>query len=109
MKMKRIVPIICISAAAALAACGSKQQDPEVMGQQMLNEARTLLSQGNTDAARDTIMSLRQRYPLAVQARRQAILTLDSIELQAARNEGDSLKTEFYIRKIEFDKENNSK
>ncbi len=107
--MKRIIPIICIGAVATLASCGPNQQDPEVMGQQMLNEARTLLSQGNTDAARDTIMSLRQRYPLAIQVRRQAILTLDSIELQAARNEGDSLKIEFYTRKIEFDKENNNK
>lgn len=67
----------------------------------MLNEARQLYSEGRYAAARDTILSLRKNYPTALEARRQAILLMDSIELQLA--EGDSLKQEFFRRKLEHD------
>ena len=72
-------------------------------GQQMLSEARQLYADGNYSAARDTILSLRKRFPTALDARRQAILLMDSIELQLA--EGDSLKTEFFRRKLMHDME----
>ncbi|MCD7721880.1 MAG: hypothetical protein LUI09_06580 [Prevotellaceae bacterium] len=100
--MKKTTIISLMLCGLALAAC-HKPTDEE-MGAKMLQQARELLQQGNTTAARDTIMSLRQRYPRAVEARLQAILTLDSIELLDAINEQDSLKTEFYKRKIEDDK-----
>lgn len=87
----------------ALVSCGGSQPDPEQQGQQMLTEVRTLYAQGNYSAARDSIMSLRQHYPTALKARRQAILLLDSVELQLAQ--GDSLKTEFYRRKLLHDKQ----
>ena len=82
-------------------SCCSHQPDPEQQGQQMLTEARTLYTQGNYAAARDSILSLRQNYPKALKARRQAILLLDSVELQLAQ--GDSLKSEFYCRKLLHD------
>jgi len=72
----------------------------------MLAEARSLLTQGNASAARDTVLSLRKRFPRAIEARRQAILTLDSIELFAAQQQEDTLKIEFYKRKLEYDKGN---
>lgn len=52
----------------------------------MLGQARELLAQKQYDAARDTIYSLRRLYPSALNARRAAILTLDSIELMATRD-----------------------
>lgn len=85
----------------ALVACGGHQSDPEQQGLQMLTEARTLYAQGNYTVARDSILSLRQHYPTALKARRQAILLLDSVELQLA--EGDSLKQEFFRRKLLHD------
>lgn len=72
----------------------------------MLEQARTLMKEGNNAAARDTILSLRKRFPRAIEARRQAILTLDSVELADATLLQDTLKLEFYRRKLQFDKEN---
>ena len=83
-----------------LADCADKP-DPEQQGAQMLCEARQLYAETRYDAARDTILSLRRRFPMALDARRQAILLMDSIELQLA--EGDSLKQEFFRRKLSFD------
>ena len=84
----------------SLAACTSKP-DPEEQGALMLREARSLYASGQLSAARDTILSLRQRFPMAIEARKSAILLLDSIELQDAA--GDTLKEEFYRRKLAFD------
>ncbi|MCD8301715.1 MAG: hypothetical protein LUC44_01700 [Prevotellaceae bacterium] len=95
--------IICLFALSlCVVACTHKPTDEE-QGAKMLSLARELLQKGNTSAARDTIMSLRQRFPRAVDARRQAILTLDSVELLDAQREQDTLKIEFFERKIETD------
>lgn len=89
-----------------LAACREKPAPTdEEQGAALLLQARQLLAGGQPQAARDTILSLRTRFPRALEARKQAILTLDSAELALARQEGDSLKTEFYLRKIQFDKQ----
>ncbi|MBQ0021185.1 MAG: hypothetical protein KBT39_11785 [Bacteroidales bacterium] len=61
-----------------------------VNGQRVLAQARSLCQSGRLDEARDSIMSLRTNYPYAIDARRQAILLLDSVELFAAT---DSLAT----------------
>lgn len=88
----------------ALASC-REQPAPtdEEQGAALLQQARELLAEGQAQAARDTILSLRTRFPRALEARKQAILTLDSAELALACQEGDSLKAEFYRRKILFD------
>ncbi len=99
--MKKIS--ILLLAGLAFVACTKHQPTEEELGMEMLNEARQLLSEGNTSAARDTIMSLRKRYPRAIDARRQAILTLDSVDFVDAQAEGDTLKIEFYRRKMKVD------
>ena len=90
-----LVPLMLLSCA--------KPASEEEQGQQMLREARELYADGQYGAARDTILSLRQRFPKAFEARTEAILLMDSIELKDA--EGDTLKQEFYRRKLSFDKE----
>ena len=82
-------------------ACNHQPSDEE-MGQRMLSAARNAYIEHDYAAARDTILSLRKRYPLALETRRQAILLMDSIELLDAQ--GDSLKVEFFRRKLEHDK-----
>ena len=67
----------------------------------MLDEARQLYVSGQYATARDTILSLRKRFPTALEARKAAILLKDSAEIQLA--EGDTLKQEFYRRKLEHD------
>lgn len=96
MRKTLLIPILI------LCAC-KPQPSAEDMGQKMLQEARTAYAQGDYAAARDTILSLRKRYPTAFEARRQAILLMDSVELMDAQ--GDTLKTEFYQRKLKFDTE----
>lgn len=83
-------------------ACGKSLSDEE-QGQQMLREARQAYSRKDYAAARDTILSMRQRFPKALAARREAILLLDSVELMDAQD--DSLKAEFFRRKLEHDVE----
>lgn len=95
-----------------LVACSGPSEDE--IGAGMVTEARALMHQQKYDAARDTIMSLRQNHPTAIEARKEAILLLDSVELLAAIDSlaacpvaEDSarlaLKCEFYTRKIDFD------
>ncbi len=97
-----IIPLLA-ALSLALVSCGHKTTDEEA-GAAMLNQARQHLREGNSQAARDTILSLRKRYPRAAEARRAAILTLDSVELYDAMQAQDSLKTEFFLRKIKADK-----
>ena len=96
-----LLSVLCVG----LWSCGPQPLTEEEQGAAMLNEARQLLQDGKATQARDTILSLRRRFPLAIEARRQAILTLDSVELQIALEQGDSLKTEFYRRKLLHDNE----
>lgn len=104
--MKRSYPIIIMVGIFVFGACNQENKNQDKEGMQMLSEARALLQQGKIDAARDTILSLRKKYPFAVEARRQAILTMDSIELQGAKDSAIDLKIEFYTRKLELDKTN---
>ena len=79
----------------------------------MLSEARAALQAKDYNAARDTIMSLRKRFPTAIEARKQGILLLDSVELFAAedslakadRGEWERLdvKAKFFRRKLQED------
>lgn len=52
----------------------------------MLMQARMLMESKEFSAARDTIFQLRERHPRALETRRAAIVTLDSIELMATRD-----------------------
>ena len=91
-----------------LSACASNE---EREAQQMLQQARSALRHRLYSEARDSILSLRKKHPTAINARKQGILLLDSIELQAAAdsltkaegNEWERLdvKRKFYERKLQ--------
>lgn len=93
-----------------LSACASNE---EREAQQMLQQARSALRHRLYSEARDSILSLRKKHPTAINARKQGILLLDSIELQAATdsltkaegNEWERLdvKRKFYERKLQED------
>ena len=95
-----------------LSACASNE---EREAQQMLQQARSALRHRLYSEARDSILSLRKKHPTAINARKQGILLLDSIELQAAAdsltkaegNEWERLdvKRKFYERKLQEDQE----
>lgn len=93
-----------------LSACASNE---EREAQQMLQQARSALRHRLYSETRDSILSLRKKHPTAINARKQGILLLDSIELQAAAdsltkaegNEWERLdvKRKFYERKLQED------
>lgn len=80
--------IATVLAGFALAAtsCKTTEENHEYVAGLMLGEARQLLAEGRYAAARDTILAMRQQYPLALQTRTEAILTLDSVEMLEARD-----------------------
>ena len=88
-----------------------------------MKNAREQFAAGNFEQARETIVQMREKFPQAITARKQAILLMDSVELEEAREElahTDSLlrtqsvgnadildeackKVEFYGRKLKHD------
>jgi hypothetical protein len=103
--------MILIFAALLLTACTEKTPEERAAG--MLRDARYALHHHLYDEARDTIYSLRRNCPTAIEARRQAILLLDSIEINAAADslklvtgkewERLNVKKQFYERKLQED------
>lgn len=83
--------IIATLCAASCTLFESDQQRQQRIGAEILSSARQALMARNYDEARDSVMSLRKNTPLAFDARKQAILLLDSIELLAARDSLDAL------------------
>jgi len=104
----------------------SVSQSDEAQGQTLLNKSRAQLTAKKYDEAEKMIEKLRKNYPLALTAREEAILLLDSIHLARSSSElmlmdveskkvanVDSLRREledvvmqkkFYMRKLEYDK-----
>ena len=97
--------------AVLLAACA--KETPEERAAAMLKDARYALHHHLYNEARDTIFSLRRNYPTAIEARKQAILLLDSIEMNAAADSlrlvtGEewkrlNVKKQFFERKLQED------
>lgn len=97
--------------ACLLVACS--KETPEERAAAMLREARYALHHHLWCEARDTIFSLRRNCPTAIEARRQAILLLDSIEMNAAADSlrivtGEdwkrlNVKKQFFERKLQED------
>ncbi|MBO7068913.1 MAG: hypothetical protein J6W52_09605 [Bacteroidaceae bacterium] len=95
-----------------LCACGG--DDANQKASFMLSEARFALSCKQYSQARDSILALRQKYPTAIQVRKQAILLLDSIEMAVAADslqyvQGEEwerlhIKQQFFERKLLEDK-----
>ncbi|MBR3513731.1 MAG: hypothetical protein IKO12_04845 [Bacteroidaceae bacterium] len=102
--MKRLTThsslLLLVAVAAMLSACKETLESQEAQAHAMLMQARMLMADSHFDAARDTIYSMRQRHPRALETRRAAIVTLDSIELMATR---DSL--EQFERQLEAARE----
>ena len=84
--MKQTVLLLFI-----LMLCGCVSGPSEA--EQYLEKSRNAMALRRYDVARDTIYALRHRFPEAIAERRQAILLLDSIELQAANDSLDALRT----------------
>lgn len=105
---KYLLPLLTF---ALLASC--TEQKPEERAANMLKEARYALHHHLYNEARDTILSLRRNCPTAIEARRQAILLLDSIEMFAAADslrivtgkewERLDVKRQFFERKLQED------
>ncbi len=83
--MKQTVLLIFL-----LMLCGCISGPSEA--EQYLEKSRNAMALRRYDVARDTIYALRRRFPEAISERRQAILLLDSIELQAATDSLDALR-----------------
>lgn len=108
--MKSYIPISFLT--LLFIACVEEAVEPKAA--EMLEMSRMYLSERKYDAARDSILSLRNKYPTAIEERAQALLLLDSVEMLAAQDsmknaQGEewkrlSVKAEFFKRKIEVDK-----
>lgn len=110
-----------------LASCSSKgdpkmsrqRQEQEARAQTCLATARAQMRQGQAAKAKNTVISLREQCPMALTARAEGILLMDSIEMALTQQElrelsqADSVKAEevaalqarlaFYKRKLEHD------
>lgn len=78
--------IVILLASAFVWSCKTEKDMAEESASLMLDEARELLAQKQYIAARDTIFSLRRQHPTALEVRRAAIVTLDSVELMETRD-----------------------
>jgi len=82
--MMRKHTILTLAASLMLAACGNPEKE---QAEQLLNEARNYYEQGDLDAARLTIDSLRKAYPNIVEVRKQALTLHQDVELKKAEIE----------------------
>ena len=133
--MKTLFAITLAALSISLCSCSSdkkseyseKREQAEKEGQICLKEARSALSNKKYNDARTSIEKMRKDFPLALNAREEGILLLDSVNLFEAENQikivnqqlrdnnsnQDSLqiefddlfqKSKFYKRKLEHDK-----
>lgn len=71
--------------AGVLMSCKAERDRGLDAAATLLDDARAALAHERYDEARSAIMQLRRDYPAAIDVRREAILTLDSVELLEAR------------------------
>ena len=74
-----LLPIIVCS------CMGQEDKEEEYAGR-MLDAARTLMTEGNYVAAKDSILAMRETFPTAFKGRATGIIVMDSIELLAAQD-----------------------
>jgi hypothetical protein len=109
--------------ALLLVGCGNaltEREKAELGGAQLINQAREAFVGSDYTTAVVLIDSIRDSYPLALNAREEGILLKDSVLLEQAREElrnakdiaGDSIdmeelhmKVTFYERKLQHDLE----
>lgn len=101
--------LMCVICMAATTSCQSNdprskaRRSDEAHASELLIQARQALSAHDIPQARKLVQDIRHNYPLAISVRRQAILFVDSIDIENARQEGDSEKLKFYMRKLKYD------
>lgn len=78
--------ITCVVVVLFATSCQQGKDNPEQAALPLLNAARTEMIKKNYQAARDSIIRLRQSFPTAFQSRMAALLLMDSIELSAAKD-----------------------
>ena len=74
-----LLPVIVCS-------CMGQEDKGEVHAGRMLDAARTLMTEGNYVAAKESILAMREKFPTAFKARATGIIVMDSIELLAAQD-----------------------
>ena len=105
-KIRYILYGLLLFGGLSLGSCNRHEEVDHVEeGFAMLAQARELMAGGQPEAARDTSLSMRKLHPTAIAVRKQALLTLDSCELAMAQAAGDSLKAEFFVRKLQHDQQ----
>ena len=121
--MGKIKYILLACSFLVIGCTGEQKTEREIAeekGAELLQQARTALNNAEFQKAIELIDSIRSAYPLAMEVREQGILLKDSIHLEEAREElrqghenglkGEQLeeaqrKIEFFIRKLQHDKE----
>lgn len=71
---------------AVICACNHQKTNVEEEASRMLDSARQLMYTQNYDAAKDTVLSMRKRFPGAFNARTEGIIVMDSISLLEAQD-----------------------
>ena len=84
--------------ALLLLFCSCSSDNTNEKAARMLSDARVALRYNHYDEARDSILALRQKYPTAIEVRKQAILLLDSIEMTAAADSMQNAQGEEWER-----------
>lgn len=82
LQMKKI--LIFIVAGLLMAGCGNSEKK---QAEALLQEARTQFLEGQIDAARATLDSLRKTFPTVIEARKGTLRLHQEIELKAAQDE----------------------
>lgn len=86
--MRHLICTLLFMATLVLSGCFEKRSE----AYDYLDKARNAMALRRYDVARDTIFAMRRRFPEAIDARRQGILVLDSVELQAATDSLNALR-----------------
>lgn len=107
--------LLTLPALFLLTSCQGKYGDAsdnriadEEQAELCLAKARSLMKTGELDAARQTIETMRDSFPLALTCRQQGILLMDSIELFAATADtampDHAVRVQFYLKKLQHDR-----
>jgi len=92
-----LLPIIVCS-------CTGQEDKEEEYAGRMLDAARTLMTEGNYVAAKDSILAMRETFPTAFKARATGIIVMDSIELLAAQDTLAIRAEQEILKKLEAEK-----
>lgn len=92
MQMKKAILSIGLLTSFAMTSCKTTAEQPEGTAEDhnaaasMLAEARQAMAEKRYADARNLILDMREQHPYAVDVRREAILTLDSVDLLETRD-----------------------